>query len=276
MMTVRRRGAGRGIVGELAHAAGQQHTDVRLVQALVRGHRRGDLREQLVVGERHRQRQQRGRSAQAFLMEIEEKRDAVIRAKRLVHAFAVQESMIENGDARMCRIGNAAVHGDRRVQLAASLAQEIRSTVACAGRARPYHARTQHAADARRRSSHHRRHRHSFHRADGERRPPGRGGHRVHVRVAGVAARGRALRPRQQRRRRVGRRARAARARHRHRASICSRPPPTSRATRAPTSTCSGTLAWTWWRSPMPPPGSCTAAKSSAPASSWTRCSGPD
>ena len=102
-------GVARGIVGELADAAGDQHADVGLcrLQACcshgvfdcVASSSSEKARRSIIPAERRRRRMWR----------VVEERPAVIRAQRLVDAFAVEEAVVEDRDDRVALAGDAAV-----------------------------------------------------------------------------------------------------------------------------------------------------------------------
>ena len=111
---------------------------------------------------------------------VEQERLAVVGAQRLVDAFAVQEPVIEDRDrpraprskTRPLTLTIALMTSSvPRVQLSRCRVTDSRATL-------PIDARAERRADARSRSPDDRGDRHPVARADGERRPPGRRGHR--------------------------------------------------------------------------------------------------
>jgi hypothetical protein len=103
------------VVGQLADATGDQHSDVRLgaIQARRCG-RFADVGGELVVGKRDVERDHGRRRTEPAHVPIVEKRPAVVGAQRLVNALAVQESVVEHRDDRVTLVGDPSVYVDRR------------------------------------------------------------------------------------------------------------------------------------------------------------------
>ena len=112
----RRRGARSRIVGELADAARHENSNISFAAdgaAEARGaHRLAEARVHFRVGQRHAEREHVGRFPQPLHVAVEQERLPVVRAQRLVHPLAVQEPVIEYGDHRVLRIGDAAIDVD--------------------------------------------------------------------------------------------------------------------------------------------------------------------
>ena len=109
---------GRGVVRQLADAARDEHANVPL--GVGRHGPRGMLDGfsnaigHLIVAERHAECDHGGRVVQPPHMALQQKRFAVIRAQRFIHALAVQKSMIEHRHDRLPLVGDCSVHVDRR------------------------------------------------------------------------------------------------------------------------------------------------------------------
>ena len=73
---------------------------------------------QVAVREGDGERHERSRLPQPIHVAIEEERLAIVGAQRLVHAFAVQESVVEDRYGRVCRVRDAPVDEDDRVHAA--------------------------------------------------------------------------------------------------------------------------------------------------------------
>jgi len=101
------------VVGELADAARDEHADVH-VAADARG-RVGlaNLRREIVVGKGERQLDHARGSTEPRHVPVVEKRSLVIRAHRLVDAFAVEEAVIEDRYHRIALGRDASVDVDR-------------------------------------------------------------------------------------------------------------------------------------------------------------------
>ena len=79
-----------------------------------------DRCEELVIGERHVERDHRRRRAQPLHVPIEQERLAVVGAGDFVHALAVEEAVIEHRDGRTRAISDPAVDVDEHAHSSAA------------------------------------------------------------------------------------------------------------------------------------------------------------